>query len=573
MIRSSMSRLLLSWLAAATALALALLGLAFLVLGGHAGPRYPHVELDATRPLPQGDFYRGAYHEPATANPFTTRDAVAERYVLRFTHDALLDVDPSTGLLRPALAESYRVGDAGRTIEFTLREGLVFDDGRAVTIDDARFTAEVARNAAVAPPSAMTLHLRGPRAIEFPDARRIVIRLDEPRFLALHQLATSFRIVQRESWIGAVRARSGGEAGEPGSEAFARWVPAIREPGPATGPYRIARDADGIADWVEGSHLNLVQNPHSWQRRERPRAWNLAGIQLRFVTERAARFAALRNREIDWYYDTVDLEALRASDPELSEHYVRLVYDPIGTGAYHVLWNLRRDALRDHRVRQALTMLFDREAIVASLMHGMARQTASWFPPGAPEHPRELAPWAFDVAAARAKLAEAGFGDGARALELDVLCQTDDDTSRRILELARPSFKQAGVVLRAQPLDAHAIAAREDAGDFDGIVELVQFPGPIDPYESFHSTQNLVGYANPDMDRVLEQARVEFDESARLALYERFNRLFHEEQPVTLLAVPRVQILLSSRFRDVRITAFGAVPEAWWVPADQQLVR
>ena len=53
---------------------------------------------------PQGHVYTGLAEEPSNVNPFTTCDAVARRLVLPYTHDCLLDCDPVTGALRPALA-------------------------------------------------------------------------------------------------------------------------------------------------------------------------------------------------------------------------------------------------------------------------------------------------------------------------------------------------------------------------------------------------------------------------------------------------------------------------------------
>ena len=69
----------------------AIAALALWVLGLGGGPSYPDVELDHSRPRPQGGFYRSALEEPPTANPFTFDSAVAHQFVLRYTHDPLMD--------------------------------------------------------------------------------------------------------------------------------------------------------------------------------------------------------------------------------------------------------------------------------------------------------------------------------------------------------------------------------------------------------------------------------------------------------------------------------------------------
>ena len=87
------------------------------------------LSLDDTRPLPQGDVYVSNLPEPRNLNPFTSKDRVALGYVLRFTHDCLMERDGTTGELMPALAELVERSEDGLRYEFRLREGLRFSDG------------------------------------------------------------------------------------------------------------------------------------------------------------------------------------------------------------------------------------------------------------------------------------------------------------------------------------------------------------------------------------------------------------------------------------------------------------
>src|SRR5690606_26512581 len=94
---------------------------------------------------PQGHVYAGAAGEPSDVNPFTTYDPLGRRLVLAYTHDSLLDLDPATGALRPALAESFEVSADGTTCTFTLRDSVVFSDGSPMTMADAMFGWELAK--------------------------------------------------------------------------------------------------------------------------------------------------------------------------------------------------------------------------------------------------------------------------------------------------------------------------------------------------------------------------------------------------------------------------------------------
>ena len=175
----------------------------------------------------------------------------------------------------------------------------------------------------------------------------------------------------------------------------------MRDPGVGTGPYALAPRG--------GSELDLVQNEYSWRRTAHPRAWNLAGMKLRFAGDRTAQLVALRRQEIDWLVDPAP-HALLRDDAELNAHYRALVFDHLHLGHYMVVWNHRRPGLSDRRVRGALTRLFDRASIIEGVFGGHAQEAVTWFKPGRPECPPDLTPLPFDPVAARRLLAGRGAG-------------------------------------------------------------------------------------------------------------------------------------------------------------------
>jgi ABC-type transport system substrate-binding protein len=548
-------------------------GLAWLVLARDGGRGYPVVALDATKPRPQGDFYRSAVTEPASMNPFTTADTVAQQYVLRYTHDPLFDQDPRTGTLRPALAESFERSDDGLEFTFVLREGIRFSDGSPLERDDVEFTFAAARNAAVAPASTMTVMLRELAEAEFVPPRTLRLTSKEPHFAELHRVATYLQIMQKRFFVAevaALAARRGLAAPtEPGEPRFGELLSEVALPGPGTGPYALETDAEGRPLWTHGSHLNLVYNAHSWRHAEQKFSWNLAGMQLRFLVGSATRFTALRNLDIDWMTFDRDFEVLLQRDTTLRTWFEPRTYDKPELGHYYVLWNHARTPLGDPRVRRALTMLFDRRTIVDELLGKKARVAVSWFKPGTPEYPTELEPWPYDPERARASLAEAGV---TTPLRLSILCAAESELFLQILDLARDAFRAAGVELERPVLEFGAIMARLQSSDFDGVLLLKSHDTWIDPFSFFDGRGNLMHYANAESDRLLEAARRELDDGRRMALYQEWNRVFHDDQPVTLLAHPLVQVLLHRRFRGVEVGPLGLSPERWWVEPDERIV-
>ena len=329
-----------SWIVGSTALALGLLAL--LVLETHPA-----------RPLPQGHFYTGAYGEPpASLNPFITSGSVARGYVLAFTHDALMDWDPQSGLLRPALAESVEPEDDGVTFLFTLRDGLRFSDGSPMTLEDVMFTWEVCSDPDV-PLGSMGPELSVVSTVEAlpgpPDRLRVTLK--EPFPAGFESFSTAWTVVRKSYFLGEL-ARVAGQMGwpvpeGPGDDGFGELLAAIKLPGPGTGPYQLEQGFDnGDLNWPPTRDLLLVQNPTSWRRRVYEKAWNLDGFRLLFITDKAAIISELRNGNLDWYYDA-DPEALFEQYPELRDQLTLHVYDYRNLGHFWIVWNLQLSLKRD----------------------------------------------------------------------------------------------------------------------------------------------------------------------------------------------------------------------------------
>ena len=100
--------------------------------------------------------------------------------------------------------------------------------------------------------------------------------------------------------------------------------------------------------------------------------------------------------------------------------------------------------------------------------------------------------------------------------------------------------------------------AKADAG-FDTWVSARQF----DPYQLFHSDSaknrgsNYYNFRNSEADAIMEQARPEFDAEKRKQLYWRFQEIFHEEQPYTLLYYPKDAAAYHVRFQNVQFLQSG----------------
>ena len=224
----------------------------------------------------------------------------------------------------------------------------------------------------------------------------------------LARVATAYRIVQRRFFVEEVArlAALNNEPAPTGPEdpRFAEFLIGVEQPGPATGPYQLARDpTTGRTVWRSGVDILMMQNPRSFKRAIETESWNLAGIKLVVLQDPSARRTALGREEIDFVLDR-DAEATLQSFSGLAKLFRPMSYGYRNLGPWYVVWNHDHPALGDVRVRRALTMLFDRERITEVLAPG-AKRARSWFRDDSGRVPAGFQPLEHDIDAARARVA------------------------------------------------------------------------------------------------------------------------------------------------------------------------
>lgn len=523
--------------------------------------------------VPQGHVYCGIADEPAAVNPFTAHENTAWRYVLGFTHETLLDTDPATGELRPALASAWAVDPDGARCTFTLRDGVRFADGSPLTMLDVLFGWELARAGHLQFGSAGDAfgRIAGAEAL---DDKHLRVTWKRPEHGVLRAVAESWIVGRRQFFVDRIGAAARA-AGQPvpavGDAAFAVWLQQAKDvAGPGTGPFQLPDDGAGPTTWRRRQDLLLPRNPHHWRALAEPGTWNLAAVRLLF-RDRSVAHNDLYERRVDWFY-APGCEQLLLSRPELQADYRTLVYDNPAQAVLSLVWNCRRAPFSDVRVRRALGHLFDRASIVA-LYDGKAVPAVALARARSPDHPVGLQPLSYDPAAARRELREAGFDPAAgRPLRLAVLAPTGDPQLGRVLALFVDAAQKAGVEIRVRELEYAAFVAQKARQEWDGFLALRNQRPWGDPYEFVHSAgaDNDGGFADAVVDRLAVAARTEFDAVRRAALLRELHTRVHEQQPFALVVRPQVAILFNKHIENAEPGPRGLWPERFWVPPEHQ---
>ncbi len=438
-------------------------------------------------------------------------------------YDTLITRD-AEARTRPALAVSWRA--INETLwEFRLREGVRWHDGRAFTAEDVAFTFRRVPDVPNSP-GGFGGFLRAVARLEVVDAHTIRIHTRQPHPLLPSDLASVF-IISRQAAEGAQ------------TEDFNSGRAAI-----GTGPYR-------LGSFRSGERVELTRNDTYWGERE---PW--ARVNHRFLLNDGSRTAALLAGDVDIIEQipTTDLARLR-TDRRLSVTEIaslRTVFlspDWSRSGPHPLITDnagapLPSSPLRDLRVRQALSLAINREALVERVMEGAAEATAQWLPAGAFGHNPELRPHPFDPERARALLAEAGFPDGFR-----ITLATPNDrwpNDSRISQAVAQMWTRIGVrtAVDAMPFAAfvprrsrqeHAIqlgAWGSTTGEASNY--LVSIVATADR-ERLTGPANMTRHSDAEIDALVARASATMDDAERERLWREATRLYDQRLPMIQL--------------------------------------
>jgi len=153
--------------------------------------------------------------------------------------------------------------------------------------------------------------------------------------------------------------------------------------------------------------------------------------------------------------------------------------------------------------------------------------------------------------------------------------------SSALMAYVREEFRKVGIEMKERILELNVMGAalrehRFDAASLGWSVDLIQ-----DPYQVWHSSSassggsNYINFRNAESDRLIEQARKEFDDEKRKQIYWRWQELIHEEQPYTFLYYQEEVAAYSKRFQDVTWWPLrpGYDLTKWFVPKPLQKYR
>ena len=491
-----------------------------------------------------GGYLRIHSNEPQYLNPVLQ---TSYERVTPLVFEGLVGLDAR---LEPTyrLAEGWELSESGKVVNFRLRKDVKWHDGKPFTAHDVKFTYEAIRKTSA--PTLWKAYMETVEAVEITNDHTVVVVYKTPYALAL--MVWTVGIIPRHIYDTGNKDLATSPANE---------VPV------GTGPYK-------VSSWdKKKKKVILAANKDWWYGRP-----YIDGIEVQTGLSDDQILTGLREGRLD-FIEIPDIQvwANEAQLPEFQERFA--VADVVESRFYTIAWNMSRKTFEDKRVRQALTYAFNRARVVDDVLQGQGRVLgAPYFPDMFGADP-SVAPYPFDLDRAVKLLDEAGYKSvNGKRLPLEMILSESarGAVTDAMFAIYRHDLEAIGIDLKLVYLTPQEFTNRAVMREFDGAFFgwLPDIPDP-DPYALLHSSQIKTGsihagYANPEVDRLLDEARATSNRDQRKALYYRVHRIVQDEVPYTVAYANYGHYAYSRRLRGVNPNDLGPVPRfpgvaRWWI--------
>ena len=484
------------------------------------------------RSCPEGDkcIEVGNGSEPFTIDPSKVT-LIAEWNILYDMLVGLTALDAS-GHPVPGMATSWTTSPDGLTWTFKLRKAN-WSDGVPVTAEDFVTAFRRVEDPAIASSYANLFYLfKGAKEVNSGKAppETIGVRAFDPQTLVIdlvHPVPYLPDLLTNPTALPLP------------THAIAKWGDRWVDPG-----HYVSNGAYTLASWKLGERLVLRKNSRFYD------SASVCFDQVSYypMTDMVSGERQVRSGQLDMlnYFEESRVGYLRKSMPD----YVHV--DPILSIKF-IPFNLELLALRDRRVRLAMSMAIDREFITAKISHGLSVPLYGFIPPGLAGY-RQIAPpawasWPFErrIVAARALMRQAGY-TADHPLSLELKYSSADD--RTLPAALQSDWRRIGAAISLAPTEEQIFYSEMGARDFQiGVVGwILDYPDPLSNLDALavkNPQQNYPGYDNTVYRGLLARAAAEREGTKRLSALRQAEEMAMDDWPIAPISSRSSRILLN----------------------------
>lgn len=455
------------------------------------------------------------YADPPTLDPHLS-DGLTSKLIIQEIFGGLLTINLD---YQPVLdlAANCQINDDGTVYTFVLRDNASFHDGKPVTAHDVKWSIERAADPTTPSPTAYDFlgdivgvvdKLEGNadevQGVLVIDDHAVEIEIYAPDSSFLARLASEVAFVLDQDQIT-----------DDGS-----WLTSPN----GTGPFR-------LGDYRPGSLIVLERNP----------LYHLGPSHLDSVRMILDGQDAMSMYESDAIHMTgvslYDLPLILAPNHPFHGELHR---SPPDFDVFYIGLNVAEPPFDDPRVRQALNYAIDLQSIADNVLGGRVSPARGVIPPGFPSYTDDLRSYEYNPDLARALMQGSTYGEALTSSAFPTITLTISGSTGNPV----PAYLQAILEQWRQELDIEVSVQQVEWADFlQGIGQkeyqmfslgrIAYYPDPAGFLQMFHSERpsNNTGYSSPEVDRLLDEVRVERNRERRFRIYNRVEQMVLDDAP------------------------------------------
>ncbi|MEW6719693.1 MAG: peptide-binding protein [Thermodesulfobacteriota bacterium] len=452
------------------------------------------------------------------------------------------------------LAESWEVSPDGRKITFRLRKGVKWQDGAPFTSEDVLFTYRKMVDPKT--PTAYGEDFKQVTRAYAPDPHTFVAEYERPFAPAL------------ASWGMHILPKHLLEAYPDISKSPLNKRPV------GTGPYR-------FTEWKTAEKTVFDVYPDYYEGRP-----YISRVVTRVIPDLATMFLELKSGGLD-LMNLTPLQYKRQTDTkEFRKSFTKYRY--LASAYTYLGFRLGHPFFKDRRVRQAIAHAANKQQVIDGVLLGLGQEATGPYKPGTWAHNPNVKRYPYDPEEAKALLVEAGWKekdkDGilvkdGRRFEFEVLTNAGNKGREQTAAILQQNLDAVGIKMGIRTVEwAAFINEFVKKRKFDALILGWTITPDPDQYDIWHSSKtgpdelNHIGYANAEVDRLLEEGRRTFDVEKRKKAYFRIQEILAEEQPIVFLYYPDALPAVHKRIRGIVPAPAGITYNfiKWYVPKGEQ---
>ena len=431
--------------------------------------------------------------------------------------DRLVDVEVGTdgnSKIVPSLAESWDISDDGLEYTFHLRQGVKFHNGNDFTAEDVAYTFH------------RMLTVEGGVNTEFIDQIKGADELLAGETDTLEGVEVvddyTIKVTLKEPFAGFLASISSpgvsiydSEATEAAGDQFG-MDPAVTV---GTGPFE-------FSSWSFNNQLVLTRNEDYWKG-----ASGLPGVVIKIIPDTETQSMMFESGELD----ILDLDYAADSADRFTETYPDQIVQGPRVGIVYFTMNFNKEPFQDVRVRKAVQMSIDRQAILDALYGGRGQVEQGIFPHGLIGFNPDQEEIKYDPEAAKALLAEAGYADG---FDMEIAADSSaSDTMTMALEIVSDQLAEVGIRAEIKNYDESTWLETRKSGELGSFMSTwsADYNDPDNFIYTFFGNEEKtrirsINYPDTEVMERVAKARTLVNEDERLAEYKALEeKLIHED--------------------------------------------